>query len=264
MRFGRYILGLLLLCSFLEARIFTSADGIRKMEASITAHDPKSKVVSILRKDGKSFHSSLTSYSEADQKYILKWSAGRRENYLYVGKEYPGHLAMFQKILDAGGVGYGPVYLNGSNLTQVITGQGPTPFLAWVNGYDQLNRTRGRFATQINFELIQNKWRARIRFQASQSVSRNSGFEVVRSGNAYGLTRVGGPVLYQQPRQMVVVGENVDPNSILVLPRSPSLVYVNPFKGGVRMNGAGISQGGFTGTTRSFSNQAGITIQVNR
>ena len=68
MRFGRYILGLLLLCSFLEARIFTSADGIRKMEASITAYDPKSKVVSIVRKDGKSFHSSLTSYSEGDQK----------------------------------------------------------------------------------------------------------------------------------------------------------------------------------------------------
>ena len=63
---------------------------------------------------------------------------------------------------------------------------------------------------------------------------------------------------------MVVVGENVDPNSILVLPRSPSPVYVNPFKGGVRMKGAGISQGGFTGSTRSFNNQAGITIQVNR
>jgi hypothetical protein len=95
-------------------------------------------------------------------------------------------------------------------------------------------------------------------------VSRNSGFEVVRSGNAYGLTRVGGPVLYQQPRQMVVVGENVDPNRMLVLPRSPSPVYVTPFKGGVRMNRVRISQGGFTGSTRSFSNQAGITIQVNR
>ena len=265
MKSGRYILGLMLLCSFLEARIFTSADGIRKMEASITAYDPKSKVVSIVRKDGKSFHSSLTSYSEADQKYILKWSAGRRENYLYVGKEYPGHLAMFQKILDAGGVGYGPVYLNGSaDLTPFIECWGPTPFLAWVNGYDQLNRTRGRFATQINFELIRNNWRARIRFHASRSVSRNSGFEVIRSENVYGLTRVGGPVLYQQPRQVVVVGENVNPNSVLVLPPSPSPVYVNPFKAGVRMDGAGISQGGLTGSTRSFRNQVGVTIQVNR
>jgi len=264
MRFGRYILGLFFLCSFLNARTFTSADGIREIDASITAYDPKAKVVSIVRKDGKSFHSSLTSYSEADQKYILKWSAGRRENYLYVGKEYPEHLAMFQKILDAGGVGYGPVYLNESDLTPVITGQGPTPFLAWVNGYDQLNRTRGRLASQINFDLIQNNWRARIRFQASRSVSRNSGFEVVRSGNEYGLSRVGGPILYQQPGQLVVVGENVDPNSVLVLPRSPSPVYVNPFKGWVRMNGANFSQGGLTGSTRSFSNQVGITIQINR
>jgi hypothetical protein len=63
---------------------------------------------------------------------------------------------------------------------------------------------------------------------------------------------------------MVVIGENVDPNSVLVLPRSPSSVYVNPFKGGVRMDGASISQGGFTGSTQSFRNQAGITIQVNR
>ena len=264
MKFGRYILGLWFICSFLDARTFTSSDGIRKMEASITAYDPKSKVVSIVREDGKSFQSSLTSYSQADQKYILKWSAGRRENYLYVGKEYPGHLAMFQKILDAGGVGYGPAYLNRSDLTPFITGMGPTPFLAWVNGYEQMNRARGRFATQINFDLIQNKWRARIRFKASRSVSRNSGFEVIRSGNTHGLTRVGGPVLYQQPRQMVVIGENVEPNSILVLPRSPSPVYVNPFKGAVRINGTGISQGGFTGSTRSFNNQAGITFQVNR
>ena len=76
-------------------------------------------MVSILRKDGKSFRSEHA-FSQPDQQYILKWSEGRQENYLYVGKEYPGHLEMFQKVLDAGGIGYGPFFPNDSSRTQVM------------------------------------------------------------------------------------------------------------------------------------------------
>ena len=91
----------------MEARTFTSADGVRKIVASITAYDKKSGVVSITRKDGKSFNSKLSSFSVEDQAYTLKWLEGATENYLYVGKEYPGHLQIFLQILNSGGVGYG-------------------------------------------------------------------------------------------------------------------------------------------------------------
>ena len=125
MKLVRYSIWIFFFCSFLDARIFTSSDGVRKIEASITAYDQNLKMVSILRKDGKSFRSELTSFSQPDQQYILKWSEGRQENYLYVGKEYPGHLEMFQKVLDAGGIGYGPFFPNDSSRTPVMIARAP-------------------------------------------------------------------------------------------------------------------------------------------
>ena len=265
MKLVRQSIWIFFFCSFLDARIFTSSDGVRKIEASITAYDQNLKMVSILRKDGKSFRSELTSFSQPDQQYILKWSEGRQENYLYVGKEYPGHLEMFQKVLDAGGIGYGPFFPNDSSRTQVMIAQGPSPFLAWVNGFEQLKKSYGKFfATQITFDLVRDKWRARISFQASRSSRVNSSLETVPSASAYGLTSVGGPILYQQTRNIVVVGEKPDPNSVVVLPRNSSPVYINPFKRGVRMNGSGITSGGYNSSNRTFRNQAGATIQISR
>jgi hypothetical protein len=204
----------------MEARTFTSADGVRKIVASITAYDKKSGVVSITRKDGKSFNSKLSSFSVEDQAYTLKWLEGATENYLYVGKEYPGHLQIFLQILNSGGVGYGQTVLYQPGLPPVAIGTGPTPFLAWVDGYDKLGRAYSRFnATRINFDLIENNWRASISFQASRSVTQNTGTVLIPSGNLYGMPSVGGPILYQQPQRIVVLGKNQNPNSMIVLPR---------------------------------------------
>ena len=261
----KHMFCLLLVFSVVEARTFTSSDGVRKIEASITAYDKKTGIISIIRKDGKSFNSKLSSFCAEDQAYALKWLEGANENYLYVGKEYPGHLQMFLKILNSGGVGYGQTVLYQPGLPPVITGNGPTPFLAWVNGYDKLDRAFIRFnATRVNFDLIEDNWRASISFQTTQSVSRNGGVAVVPPGNLYGLPSVGGPILYQQPQRIVVLGKNQNPNSVIVLPRGPAPVFVNPYTGGMNMNGVGLTNGGYSGMTRTHTRGTGISIQINR
>ena len=133
MKLVRHSVWIFFFCFFLDARIFTSSDGVRKIEASITAYDQNLKMVSILRKDGKSFRSELTSFSQSDQQYILKWSEGRQENYLYVGKEYPGHLEMFQKFLILEELDMGHSF----QTIPVNSGYDRSlPFLAWVNGFE--------------------------------------------------------------------------------------------------------------------------------
>jgi hypothetical protein len=261
----KHIFYLLLVFSVVEARTFTSADGVRKIEASITAYDKKMGIISIIRKDGKSFNSKLSSFSPEDQAYALKWLVGANENYLYVGKEYPGHLQMFLKILNSGGVGYGQTVLYRPALPSVLVGNGPTPFLAWVNGYDKLDNAFGRFnVTRVNFDLIEDNWMANISFQVVRSITRNTGVAVVPSGNLYGMTSVGGPILYQQPQRIVVLGKNQNPNSVIVLPRGPAPVFVNPYNGGMNMNGIGVTNAGYSGVTRTHSRGMGISIQINR
>jgi hypothetical protein len=253
------------LISFSDARTFTSSDGVRKMEASISAFDEKSEVVSIIRKDGKSFNSKISSFSVGDQQYILNWLEGTKENYLYVGKEYPGHLQMFLKIVNAGGVGYGQTILYQPGQAPVVIGNGATPFLAWVNGYNKLDRSFSRFnATRVNFDLIKDNWRASISFQTGRSMTQNTGVAVIPSGNFYGLPSVGGPIIYQQPQRVVILGNNPGANSVLVLPRGPAPVFVNPYTGGMNMNGNGISGGGYSGMTRTYSRGTGISVRINR
>ena len=249
----------------MEARTFTSADGVRKIVASITAFDKKSGVISIIRKDGKSFNSKLSSFCIEDQAYALKWLEGTTENYIYVGKEYPGHLQMFLKILNSGGMGYGQSTLYQPGLPPVVVGNGSTPFLAWVDGYDKLDSAFGQFnATRISFDLIEDNWRASISFQVGRSVNQNTGVVVVPTGNLYGMPSVGGPILYQQPKKIVILGKNQNPNSLIVLPRGPAPVFVNPYSGGININGMAVSNGGYSGVTRTHSRGMGISIQINR
>ena len=73
MWFFTYLLCFLSLLTLCEARTFTSSDGIRKIEASVTAYDKNSDVVSILRNDGRTFNCKLSSFSNDDQEYILNW-----------------------------------------------------------------------------------------------------------------------------------------------------------------------------------------------
>ena len=265
MPFLKHIIILFLLNSFLQARTFTSSDGVRKIEASITSYDEKTEIVSIVRNDGKSFNSKLSSFSANDQAYVLKWLEGTKENYLYVGKEYPGHLQMYLKILNSGGIGYGQTILNRPGMTPVIIGNGATPFLAWVDGYNKLDQAYGQFnATSINFDLIEKNWRASISFQAGRSFMQSPGVTVVPSGNLYGLPSVSGPILYQQPQRIVIMGKNPDPNAVLVLPRGPAPVFINPYTGGMNMNGVGINGGGYSGVTRTYSRGSGISVRINR
>lgn len=265
MPFLKHIIILFLLNSFLQAHTFTSSDGVRKIEASITSYDEKTEIVSIVRNDGKSFNSKLSSFSANDQAYVLKWLEGTKENYLYVGKEYPGHLQMYLKILNSGGIGYGQTILYRPDMAPVIIGNGATPFLAWVDGYNKLDQAYGQFnATSINFDLIEKNWRASISFQAGRSFMQSPGVTVVPSGNLYGLPSVSGPILYQQPQRIVIMGKNPDPNAVLVLPRGPAPVFINPYTGGMNMNGVGINGGGYSGVTRTYSRGSGISVRINR
>ena len=251
--------------SIATARTFTSSDGIRKIDASITSYDKDSAIVSIIRKDGKTFNSKLSSFSIEDQAYILKWFEGANENYLYFGKEFPGHLKMFLKILNAGGVGYGQTVLFRPGLSPLVIGNGSTPFLAWVDGYNKLDHAFGRFnATRISFDLIKNNWQASISYQTGAVVSQNSPIAVVPSGNLNGLQSVGGPIIYQQPQRIVMIGKNAEPNSVIVLPREPAPVFINPYSRGMNINGMGIYNGGYFGVTRTYSKGNGISIRINR
>ena len=99
---------------------------------------------------------------------------------------------------------------------------------------------------------------------AVRSVTRSPSLEIMPSANAYGLQSVGGPILYQPGRKVVVVGSNPDPNSVIVLPRTSAPVYVNPMNSGMRLRGSGISNGGFSGSNRTFINGAGISLRVRR
>ena len=126
MPFIKHIIILFLVNSLLQAHTFTSSDGVRKIEASITSYDEKSEIVSIVRNDGKSFNTKLSSFSAKDQAYVLKWLEGTKENYLYVGKEYPGHLQMYLKILNSGGIGYGQTILYRPGMAPLIIGNGAT------------------------------------------------------------------------------------------------------------------------------------------
>ena len=91
---------LLIVCAGnpLLARVFTSTDGERKMDASILSYDEESQIVKIRRKDGRIFESAISLFSGVDQTYILRWSDGAKESYFFYGKEYPNHLHLLIKI----------------------------------------------------------------------------------------------------------------------------------------------------------------------
>ncbi len=261
MPFLKHVILLFALTTISQAHTFTSSDGVRKIEASITSYDEKSKIVSIIRIDGKSFNSKLSSFSAKDQVYILKWLEGTKENYLYVGKEYPGHLQMYLKILNSGGIGYGQTILYRPGLAPVIIGNGATPFLAWVDGYNKLDQAYGRFnAISINFDLIEKNWRASISFRTGRTLTQSTGVTIVPTGNLYGLASVSGPILYQQPQRVVIMGKDSEQNSLLILPRGPAPVFINPYSGSMNMNGVGVNAKGYSG----YSRGNGISIRINR
>lgn len=261
----KIILCALFTLSFVSARTFTSSDGIRKIEATITAFDKKAEIVSITRKDGILFNTNLSFFSGEDQTFIKKWSKGVSENYLYFSKEYPGHLNLFLKLLNSGRVGYSQTILYQPGIQPVIIGNGQTPFLAWVEGYNKLSNEFESFnVTNLNFDLTKNNWKARISFQSRQTITQSSGLTIIPPSNFYGLPSVGGPILYQQQQRIVVLGKNQNTNNVIVLPRGPSPVYINPYNGGSSVKGIGFNNPSYYGLSRNKSKSSGISIQINR
>ncbi|MFP6887369.1 MAG: hypothetical protein VB997_07385, partial [Opitutales bacterium] len=64
--------------------------------------------------------------------------------------------------------------------------------------------------------------------------------------------------------RIVINGSPPAYSPIIILPRGPSPVYVNPCRGGVMMNGVGMGGGGFVGSSRVFSTGRGISVRINR
>ena len=98
----RYLFSAFLLAAFatpLFGRVFTSADGVRKIDASVISYDEESEIVKIRRKDGRIFESAISLFSGVDQTYVLRWQTGSKESYFIYGKQYPGHLQLLIKIL---------------------------------------------------------------------------------------------------------------------------------------------------------------------
>ena len=261
----RHLLSVFLLTMFvtpLFGRVFTSADGVRKIDASVISYDEESEIVKIRRKDGRIFESAISLFSAVDQTYVLRWQTGSKESYFIYGKEYPGHLQLLIKMLNAGGIGYGQTILYGPGYRPVVIGSGPTPFLAWVNGYDRLATRYNRFSTTgVTFDLVKDNWQARIAFRSGSRITTGVGGPMVMGGNFIGLPSVSGPILYQQPSQIVFTNGIPANTSVVILPRGPSPVYVNPFAGGVSLNGI---NGGFIGTSSGFSRRSGVNIRISR
>ena len=258
------VLLLVFACS-LTGRIFTSSDGVRKMDASIISYDEESEMVKIRRKDGRIFESAISLFSGVDQTFILRWNQGAKESYFIYGKEYPNHLHLLIEMLNSGGIGYGQTVIYGPGHPPIVIGNGNTPFLAWVNGYDLLASRYNRFnTTGVTFDLIKDKWRAHIAFRAGRSITTGLGGVVVGGPSWVGLPSVSGPILYQQSPRIVINGTPSPYSPVIVLPRGPSPVYVNPFRGGVMMNGVGMGGGGFVGSSRGFSTGRGISVRINR
>ena len=265
MRFICLVFILALTVSSGFGRTFLSADGKRAISATLLEYDPEEQTVKIRRHDGKVFVNALTMYSRADQAYVVRWFDGKRENYAYYGREYPGQLQLFMKLLEAGNIGYGQTILYGPTHPPIIIGNGGTPFLAFVNGYNQLalNNQQAN-VTGVTFDLRKKNWQARIALQSMRSTVTTAGAPIVIGGNVATIQSVSGPILYQRPSNVVIVNPPAFGAPVIMMPRQPAPVFVNPYRSGFMMNGVSIGGGGFSGSSSSFSRGGGISVRISR
>lgn len=251
---------LLLLFLFLSAsitslsRTFTSSDGLHTIEATLLAVDKPSHTVTIRRSDGRSFRAELSAFSSSDQAYAYDWLKGTKENYLSVGREYPSHLKIYLKLLKSGRIDYGYMLPNGKSLATHFYGHGPTPFLAWVDGYNRKDQSIERFhATQLSFDLINGNWEVWIDFRTGTSTEFRSESPYIGAGSFYGMTSVTGPSLYRQPQKIIYLNQNKNRGPSFVLPHGRAPVL---FKS---LGGAG---GGFF--SKSFSRGGFVSVKMDR
>ncbi len=265
MRWISLFLTLLLTVSTGLGRTFVSADGKRAIKATLVSYDPEKRTMKIRRHDGKVFTNALSMFSRVDQAYVLRWNDGIRENYAYYGREYPGHLQLYMKLLEAGNIGYGQTILYGPTHPPIIIGNGGTPFLAFVNGYNTLTtRNQQPNVTGVTFDLREKNWQARIAFQSMRSTAAGVGAPIVVGGNVAAIQSVSGPILYQQPNNIVIINQPAFGAPVIMMPRQPSPVFINPFGGGIKLNGVTMGTTGFAGSTNSLSRGGGISVRISK
>jgi len=265
MRWVTLIFCLLLTISSSWGRTFVSADGKTAISATLLDYDPDKEMVKIRRHDGKVFTNALSMYSRSDQAFVLRWNDGKRENYAFYGRQYPGHLKLFLKLLEEGNVGYGQTILYGPTQPPIILGNGSTPFLAFVNGYDMLAaRNQRADVTGITFNLNKKNWQARIALQSMRSTVASVGAPIMVGGNLATIQSVSGPILYQRPSNIVIVNPPAFGAPVIMMPRQPAPVFVNPYRGGFMMNGVTMGGGGVIGSSSSFSRGGGLSIRISK
>lgn len=247
------------------SRTFTSSDGLRTIDATLLTVNEASKTITIRRSDGKSFHANLSAFSYSDQAYARQWLKGKKENYLLVGREYPSHLKIYLRLLESGQIGYGEAVPSNHVHSLASYGYGQTPFLAWVQGYDQLGQEYKRInAKRVSFDLVHGSWQAWIAF-------RKDTYSAVRSMKSYpstvtfpSITRVNGPILYQQPQQVIYLNQNHTHKPVIVLPRGFAPAYLNSFGEGLGSQGLGGSLGGWGISSNSFSRGGSLAVRIAR
>ena len=247
------------------SRTFTSSDGLHTIEATLLAVDKPSQTVTIRHSDGRSFRAELSAFSSSDQAYAYDWLKGTKENYLSVGREYPSHLKIYLKLLESGQTGYGEVLPSNHIHSLTSYGYGQTPFLAWVQGYDQLGHEYKRInAKRVSFDLVHGNWQAWIAFRTDTS-------SAVRSMKSYpsavtfpSITRVNGPILYQQPQRVIYLNQNHTHKPVIVLPRGSAPAYLNSFGEGLGSQGLGGSLGGWGISSNSFSRGGSLAVRIAR
>ena len=77
---------------------------------------------------------------------------------------------------------------------------------------------------------------------------------------------VGGPILHQQPNNVIIINHPpaMAGGQVIMLPRPASPVFVNPFGGGIRLNGVTMGTSGYVGSTNSFSRGGGISVRLSK
>ncbi len=265
MRWTSLFLTILLTVSSGWGRTFLSADGKRAIKAHLEYYDSEKKTITIRREDGKVFTNALSMFSRADQAYVVRWNDGRRENYAYYGREYPGHLQLFLKLLEAGNIGYGQTILYGPSHPPIVIGNGGTPFLAFVNGYNILTaRNQQANVSGVTFDLKEKNWQARIAIQSMRSTTTTAGAPIVVGGNLGGIQSVSGPILYQRPSNIVIINPPATGAPVIIMPRQPPPVFINPFRSGFMMNGVSMGGGGFSGSSNTSVRGGGLTVRISK
>ena len=225
------------------SRTFTSSDGLRTIEATLVAVNEPSQTVTIRLLDGRSFSLKTIRFQflGSGLRYAM---ATRQERELPYGGARLSR--SFENLFEI-------TRIRSNRLWRVTIAKNrafadfiwlwPKPFLAWVQGYDQLGQKYKRFnATQVSFDLVHGNWQAWIVFRTDTSTAMRSVTSYLPTGTLSSMTRVNGPLLYKQPQRVVYLNQKQNHKPIVVLPRGPAPAYLNSFGEGL---GGSLGGGGF-------------------